>query len=136
MPEQYDIKILATVRNYAKQRVIDTISKKSEFNVIDICSLKDNEIKEIIAKNLSILNSSYLNRITEISKGNIRLAFMAGKRSLTEGLCEIQNAEDIFKRYYDPIITEINLCKSSIIILSLLLYLVLYTMQKIVCIKN
>lgn len=67
--------------------------------------------------NLGIINLDYLNKISKISNGNIRLAFLAGMRSIEEGFQSIRNAEDIFKNYYGRIIDEAKLKREDILML-------------------
>lgn len=43
------------------------------------------------------MNPDYLKKIAEIANGNIRLAFLAGMRSINDGYQAIRNAEDILK---------------------------------------
>ena len=60
------------------------------------------------------MNSDYLRKITEIANGNIRLAFLAGIRSVDDGYQAIRNAEDIFKNYYGRVIDDAKLTKDDI----------------------
>lgn len=120
MPQEYDIKLLVTVRDYAKDRVLSSIKSVARYNVVEIGSFKDEEIKEILKKDLGILNSNYLNKIVEIANGNIRLAFLAGMRAVDGGYKAIQNAEDIFRNYYGHVLNESKLLKEDIIILFLI----------------
>lgn len=115
--DKYEIKALITVRDYAKDRVINSVCKYSEPNIIEIGSLKDDEIEDILKNDLGILNPHYLRKITEISNGNIRLAFLAGIRSIDGGYPAIRNAEDIFKNYYGRIIDDAKLTKNDILML-------------------
>ena len=79
--------------------------------------MKDDEIKDILRTNLNILNSDYLDKIVEIANGNIRLAYLAGLRSIDRGYQAIRNAEDIFRNYYGQILNETKLNKEDIFIL-------------------
>lgn len=97
LPEAYNVKVLITVRDYARERVINSVLKYSKPNIIEIGRFKDDEIKDIVKNNLGILNSVYLEKIVEIANGNIRLAFLAGMRAIDDGYQAIRNAEDIFK---------------------------------------
>lgn len=115
--EDYEIKVLITVRDYAKERVINTVLKYSKPNVIEIGRFKDDEIKDILNNNLGIVNENYLKKITEIANGNIRLAFLAGIRSIDDGYQAICNAEDIFKNYYGRVIDDAKLTKNDILML-------------------
>lgn len=117
LSDKYEIKVLITVRDYAKERVINVVSKYSKPKIIEIGSLKDDEIKDILKNDLGILNSAYLDRITDISDGNIRLAFLAGIRAIEAGYPAICNVEDIFKNYYGRIIEDTKLSKNDILML-------------------
>ena len=114
LPEAYNVKVLITVRDYARERVINSVLKYSKPNIIEIGRFKDDEIKDIVKNNLGILNSVYLEKIVEIANGNIRLAFLAGMRAIDDGYQAIRNAEDIFKNYYGRIIDDAKLTKDDI----------------------
>lgn len=113
----FDIRILISVRDYAKDRVIKVVSKYTTPNIIEIGPFKDDEIKNILKSNLGIINLDYLNKISQISNGNIRLAFLAGMKSIEDGFQSIRNAEDIFRNYYGRIIDEAKLTREDILML-------------------
>lgn len=117
LSSDFDIRILISVRDYAKDRVINVISKYTTPNIIEIGQFKDDEIKDILKSNLGILNSSYLSKISTIANGNIRLAVLAGMKAIDEGVHAIRNAEDIFKNYYGNIIREAKLTREDILTL-------------------
>ena len=117
LPQEYDIRILITVRDYAKTRVINSVIGLYATNTIDIKHFKDEEIKDILSKNLGIVNPEFLKRISEISNGNIRLAVLAGLRAIEDGFMAIRNAEDIFKNYYGKIIEDARLYKDDLLLL-------------------
>lgn len=119
-PTEYEIKILITVRDYARERVITTVSKYTIPQIIEIGRLTDEEIKDILKTDLGILNPDYLKKISEIASGNARLAFLAGIKSVDKGYQAIRNAEDIFRNYYGHILSEANLTKDDIIMLFLI----------------
>ena len=108
------IKIVMTVRDYAKHRVESIVRQYMIPQEIIIKVLKDEEIKEILKENLGIINKDYLERITQIAKGNIRLAILAGKISIDSGYLAIRNATDIFAQYYGRIIETIELTEDAI----------------------
>ena len=120
LPDGYEIKILITVRDYARERVISTVSKYSTPEVIEIGRLTDEEIKDILKTDLGILNPEYLKKISEIANGNARLAFLAGIRSVEEGYKAIRNAEDIFRNYYGRILSDAELTKDDVMMLFLI----------------
>ena len=79
------IKLLITVRNYAKDDVINLLSNcKISFDVVSINTLSDEEIKKIIVNNYGIINPKYQERIISISKGNARLAVIASEKTLLD----------------------------------------------------
>ena len=117
LQQGYEIKILITVRDYAKVRVIHSVMKFSRIKTIDLKRFKNEEIQDILSKNLGIVNPEYLKRITEISNGNIRLAVLAGLRAIDDGYMAIRNAEDIFKNYYGKIIDDAKLSKDDLLLL-------------------
>ena len=117
LSEAYKVKVLITVRDYAQDRVINLVSKHSTPNIIEIGRFKNDEIEEILKNDLEILNPDYLKKITEIANGNIRLAVLAGIRSIEYGYPAIKNAEDIFKNYYGRVIDDAKLTKDDIMML-------------------
>ena len=115
-PEGINVKIIMTVRDYAKDRVKQIICEKITPEEEEIDILSDDIIKEILSNNLGIKNNKYLERITEISKGNARLAILAGKIAVRDGLMSIYNSVDIFKFYYGNIIKRESFDKKKIIV--------------------
>ncbi len=114
-----ELKILLTVRDYAKNRIITDV-KNYNYNEIELEKIADDEIKEILKNNYNIKNPEYLKAIAEVANGNIRLAVLAGCRAIKSGFASIRNAEEIFKNYYDPIIDNADLKKSDLIYLCFL----------------
>lgn len=108
------IKIVMTVRDYAKHRVESIVRQYMIPQEITIKVLKDEEVKEILKENLGIINEGYLDRITQIAKGNIRLAILAGKILIDNGYLAIRNATDIFAQYYGKIIETTELTEDTI----------------------
>lgn len=105
-PEGINVRIIITIRDYAKDRVKQVIYNKTIPQEEEIGVLNDEIIKEILSNNLGIKNNKYLDQIAKISKGNARLAVLAGKIALRDGLASIYNSVDIFKFYYGNIIEK------------------------------
>lgn len=97
------VKLVMTVRDYAGYRVKEVICRYVFPAELNIDVLKEDEIKEILKRNLKILNGEYLDRIAKIAKGNARLAILAGKIAIENGYLAIRNATDIFANYYGKI---------------------------------
>lgn len=115
-PEGINVKIIMTVRDYARDRVKSVIHNKLTPEEVEIDILKDEAIRDILIKNLHIRNDKYLSRIVDISKGNARIAVLAGKISKKNGLAAINNSVDIFKYYYGEIIEKQFHDKNKIIV--------------------
>ena len=99
--DTFNIKILLTVRDYAKKETLLKIKDYAIPQEYSIKPLEDSIVKDILISNLNIINTDYLNQIIDISKGNIRIAYMAGMSSKEEGnFSNIQNAEDIFETFF------------------------------------
>lgn len=107
--EDRSFKIILTVRDYAKK---DTISKIKDFVIpyeYKLKPLDKDTITKIITDNLEIKNQAFLKQISEISKGNVRLAFMAGINAKQEGYyANIQNSSEIFSSYFKYIFKDLN----------------------------
>lgn len=119
------VKIILTVRDYAKEFVEKILSKVSNYEEYKLGIMENKDIENILKRNFNIENNIFLERILEISKGNIRMATMAAKIALEHGFEGIQNPVDIFKYYYQDIIedelrTENNVLIKSLFIISLL----------------
>lgn len=108
------VKIIMTVRDYAKHRVKCIVCKHMIPKEIAINVLKDDEIKGILKENLRIFDEYYLNRIVQIAKGNPRLAILAGKISMESGYFAINNAADIYAKYYGNIIETTELTEGAV----------------------
>lgn len=118
-----ELKVIITLRDYAKKRVINDVLKYLKPAIYTLDKIKDEEIKGILKANYGILSEIYLKKITDIACGNIRLAVLAGLKSVDNGYDAINNAEDIFKLYYGNIIESSNLNKDELVILFLISFL-------------
>ncbi|MFA0815732.1 MAG: hypothetical protein ACC608_08065 [Anaerofustis sp.] len=121
--EGYDIKIIATVRDYAKEKVISEIKEFTVPSTFDIVPFSDDEMRKFIETNLNIRTEIYIEQILRISKGNPRIAYMAGKLANEhQNLQVIQDATGLYSTYYEKflnqtlIITDKKICISAAII--------------------
>lgn len=115
--ENINIKLLLTVRDYAKASLELTVSKYFKYKVMNINALDRESIKEILVRNTGIKNNDYLEQIIKIAKGNPRLAILAAKATLRDGYKAIANAEDIFENYYGTILTKQKLENQKVYVL-------------------
>lgn len=115
--ERYDIRIIATVRDYASKFVINETEKLVDVKCFAISKFSNQEIREFIKTNLKIEKSDYIEQIVSIAAGNPRIAYMAGKLAIEKNdLRSIANMEELYKNYYKfflettTILTDIRLC--------------------------
>jgi len=94
--ESRTFRIIATVRDYARESVIEKVGKYTEIHEQLIPSLTDEQIKELSETLFGIKNWEYQKRIQEISCGNPRLAVMASKVAIeTNQIQSIQNVTSL-----------------------------------------
>lgn len=94
-------KIVITVRDYARQQVVQKILKVEKPEILRVGLLKDEEIRKLIETSYGITNYIYLDRIVAIAEGNARLAMLAGKLAAeTECIDSIRDATELYEHYY------------------------------------
>ena len=118
--DRYDIRIIATVRDYACKSVINEAKKLVNVKNYVISKFSNQEIREFIKTNLKIENSDYIEQIVRIASGNPRIAYMAGKLAIEKNdLRSIANMEELYKSYYGfflettTILTDLKLCLTA-----------------------
>ena len=118
LSSNHTVKVVLTVRDYAKARIVDVAAKYAKPALYTVEGFSDDEIKGVLKQNLGIEEGTYLNRIANIAKGNIRLAMLAGIKFVDNGISAIKNAEDIFKNYYQEIFEKAKLDKKELLLLA------------------
>ena len=102
--EKQNLKIIATVRDYAVSTVLDQSRKILTSEFIKIEKLTNDQIKELIVNEYNILNPDFQQRIMEIADGNPRLAMMAGKiADETQDILELRDVTELYDKYYKSI---------------------------------
>lgn len=101
----YNVKIVVTVRDYAKLSIIQIIQNFYNPAICTINTFSDDEIKKLLEKNLKIVNTAFLEKIIRIAEGNARLAIMAGKLAIKEqSFNSIKDASQLYEGYYEKIV--------------------------------
>ncbi len=77
------LKLVLTVRNYAKEIIYDILAD-SCYESVEIDCMTDDNIIELIKENRNIKNEDYLKKISTIACGNPRLAMMAATVAIKE----------------------------------------------------
>ena len=100
--EGYEVKIVLTVRDYAKDHVISDVRKYClDPYICTVAPFSDEQIKALLEQNLEIFNHIFTRQITRISEGNARLAVLAGKLALDKRTLEsIRDVSGIYESYY------------------------------------
>jgi hypothetical protein len=102
--EYQRIKVVATVRDYALDKLRVTARPHGSETEIDLQPLEDKQIKQLIEDEYSIHHHLYLDRIADIAKGNPCLAIMAAEIAKRENsLKSISNVSAIYDVYFASI---------------------------------
>lgn len=109
--EKNNIKILATVRDYA----LSTIESNYGFyfSILQLKSLNNENIKKIISNNYGIKNAKYLDYIMNVSKNNLRFAILTAKTIKNENN-KYPKIEDILKSHFTKIFKDLNLIENNL----------------------
>lgn len=105
---KYKTKILITVRDYAREKVLRTVRELAIPSEVSLQMLSDENIAIILRDNLNITNEKLIEHIQKIAKGNVRVAIMAGMCAIDGKLDQVQNVFDIFHDYYAPIVNTLS----------------------------
>lgn len=92
-----NVKAIFTVRDYLKDCIDD-----EAIYFYKISFLSDDEIKKAIKENTKIKNEDWLNKIANVSKGNMRLAFIAADFAMKDdkGFASLFNVKDLMSSFY------------------------------------
>jgi hypothetical protein len=101
--EDREIKVVATVREYALQRVSEIARKTGEDKIFAVKPFTDEQISEFLREEFGIKNFQYIKRIVDIVKGNPRLAVMAARAALEGDFKTIRNVTDLYEDYFSSI---------------------------------
>lgn len=108
------IKLILTVRDYARTKVIENLSQIN-FKQIEIKEFKNEEIRELVKSQYDIQNTDYLERIEDLSKGNPRLALMIAKIAKEKNtLNSINNISNVYDEYFSNIFKESNIVDDTL----------------------
>lgn len=113
----FDVQIIASVRDYALQKVKDTVAGFSPYTTVDIKPFTDDQIQTIIKDNYKITNDKYLECIARIAEGNCRIAVLAAKVSCdTNKLDSISDATGLYSEYYGMVLEESGLNTDNLLL--------------------
>lgn len=104
-----NIKIIMTVRDYAKYNVIKFCKEYKSVIEYSINPLSSDQIKTIISNNMKINSAALLDRIANISGSNVRLAIMAAECAKQGNFDKVSNVFDLYSYHYSRIIESLNI---------------------------
>lgn len=121
---QHIDKLVLTVRDYARQKVLEQVLEVDKPEIIKLQPFKRDEITKIVKNSYQITNIQYLNKIADIAQGNPRLAMLAGKLALqSNSLSVIHNVSELYANYYGPQIKAIIQSETGIISAGIIAFL-------------
>lgn len=101
----YNVKVIMTVRDYAKNGVIRSVRKYTDPELFLMSPFSDEDISSFLKINLGITNFMFVDQIIRLAEGNPRIAYMAGKIAVdTQSLAAIHDASEVYESYYEPIL--------------------------------
>ncbi|MGA1940282.1 hypothetical protein [Arcobacter sp. YIC-310] len=116
------LKIVATVRDYAKDKILNNIPTGLYSDEFELKALKDDSIKLILKEEFNIINHSYVERIIDISSGNPRLAIMAASVVNKENtLDSIYDVTALYDEYFSKIKDDLKLFNNDELLLTIVI---------------
>lgn len=95
------IKVITTVRDYAIDKVREAARLHGSSAEIEIETLKEEQIKQLVKDECGIRHHLYLGRIADIAQGNPRLAIMAAEVANRENTLEsIGDVSALYDEYF------------------------------------
>lgn len=108
-------KVIMTVRDYARQQVVNQVLEVEKPEILKVGRLKDEDIKKLLETAFGITNSLYTDCIVTIAEGNARLAMLAGKVATETGeIDSIRDASELYDHYYGKQIEIIAGCETGV----------------------
>ncbi|WP_027215226.1 ATP-binding protein [Butyrivibrio fibrisolvens] len=102
---EYNVKVIMTVRDYAKNGVTRIVRNYTDPELFLMRSFSDEDISSFLKINLGITNFAFVDQIIRLAEGNPRIAYMAGKIALdTQSIKAIHDASGVYESYYEPIL--------------------------------
>lgn len=94
-------RMVATVRDYAVDSVVEKANKVTPINELVVNKLSNDQIKNLLEELFDIKNFEYQQRIQDIADGNARLAIMAARVAVEkQSIQSIQNVATLYDDYF------------------------------------
>jgi len=126
-----NVKIVATVRDYAKGKLLQIVPTQLNLSEFDLQVLSDDSIKKIVANEYNISHPIYLERIINISKGNPRLALMASSVAKEkDSLDALYDVTSLYDEYFSSIKKDLEVFNQDSILLTIVIVSFFRTIDK------
>ena len=103
-----EIKLVITVRDYARNDLLKTVSFHTIPKIIVLKPFSSAQIADLVKKQYKITNNLYFDRIEEIAQGNTRLAFLAATiANKTHSLKALNDVTHLYLNYYENQLNKI-----------------------------
>jgi hypothetical protein len=106
--EDQNIRVIATVRDYALAKVHEAALPLGSISDVELGPFTDEQIKGLTTDEYGITNYHYLERITQIARGNARLAVMAAEVALENALEGIHDVSELYDKYFASIKADLK----------------------------
>lgn len=114
------IKIVMTVRSYAKEKILGMIPSKIKRFEIQLNKMTSEEIKEISKNEFKINNPIFLEKIDKVSQGNPRLALMISAIAKEKNdLTAINDVSTVYEEYFSSIQNELDIFTDNNLLLTI-----------------
>lgn len=115
----FNVKILITVRDYARSKVINDISEITSYKIINVNIFTGDEIRTLLKTTLGIENPYYLNRIVYIADGNARIAILAGRIACNSNRFKsILDVSQLYDNYYGAFLDGQEILNDNTVLIS------------------
>ncbi|GFP09046.1 nSTAND3 domain-containing NTPase [Lactobacillus helveticus] len=119
-----NIKIILTVRNYAKNDVYEELSHLIDVDILELTQLSAIHIRKCIEKIYNITDNIVLDRIGAISHGNLRFALLSAKVfNKRHRLSDISDFSQVFKQLLGDVLVRKHLDLRRLISLGIIAFL-------------
>lgn len=95
-----NVHLICTVRNYALPETLKSLEQLGHIAQIHLEPIHRDSIKSILREQYLIDNQIFLNQITKVSKGNLRLAILAAEKAKGD-FYNIANCKDLLELCYE-----------------------------------
>ncbi len=101
---EVQVKIIATVRDYARERILEQAKPFGGGYEEPLKPFTDEQIRTLISEEEGIKNYHFANRIVSIARGNPRLAMMAAKLAIQhQSLDSIADVTSLYDEYFGSV---------------------------------